>query len=94
VEQLPEVPIRLEDPGTLASLNSLLELENDALQQGREQKRCKHLRDLEEDVAGYHRRPLQTSVAATTSGWGDRPIKARLSVCQSGSTGVISPKGG
>ena len=34
VEQFPEIPVRLEDARALAPLNSLLELENDALQSG------------------------------------------------------------
>ena len=98
MEQLPEIPIGLEDPRALASLDTLLELEDDALQKRREQKRCEHLRDLQKDVARDHARwPEKTGPAGTLREmwcWKDRLTKARLSVCQFGSTGVMSPEGG
>jgi hypothetical protein len=63
VEQLPEIPIRLEDPG---ALDLFFKLDNHALQQRREQKGREHLRDLEEDVARSHRLPRERSAATKT----------------------------
>ena len=41
VEQLPEVAVGLEDAGSLAALHPFFELQDDALEQGREQKRVR-----------------------------------------------------
>jgi len=57
VEQFPEVAVGLEDSGTAGALHPLLELQNDALQQRREQKNGENLRDLQQDIAGHDVRP-------------------------------------
>ena len=99
VEQLPEIAIGLEDAGPLAPLHPLLELQDDALKQRREQQGRRDLGDLQKDVA---RRSSPTASngsgahAKSSDEMADSEYRdsSPALVCHVGSTGVISPEGG
>ena len=98
VEELPEVTIGLKNSRTLAALDPLLELQDHALEQRREHQGGQNLGDLQNDVANDHRRPPRKGSSASRTSSQSRNRHNRIptasSVCQVGSTGVISPEGG
>ena len=59
VEQFPQIPVWLEDARPLSALNTLLELQDDALQQWGQQHRDADLGNLEQDVASHRVVPVR-----------------------------------
>jgi hypothetical protein len=101
MEELPKVAIRLENAGPLGALDPLFELDDDALDQGRQNQHRQDLGDLKQDVPGGHRRRSDRSHRlAMNARIGRAALVCRRLLTQTPPAvrrrlgGVISPKGG
>src|SRR5262249_46030769 len=100
----PQIAIGLKDSRSLPPLHALLELQDDPLDQGPEQKNGQDLGNLQQDIPRHHAKPSPAAGQRTCElgdieaemlhRWCVGPrIRTPPAICQS-HEGVISPEGG